>query len=84
MRIFIFSLKKRRKTVDFHEHLCYSKLGAAEKRQAVWPPAHVRGRFLPPDLRKGGLTMVTYADLIQIGILIVGIISLFIQAYKKK
>ena len=55
MRTFIFSLKKRRKTVGFHEHLCYSQLGAAEKRQAVWPPAHVRGRFLPPDLRKGGL-----------------------------
>lgn len=33
---------------------------------------------------KGGLTMVTYSDLIQTGILIVGIISLFIQANKKK
>ena len=33
---------------------------------------------------KGGLTMVTYSDLIQIGILIVEIISLVIQAYKKK
>ena len=28
--------------------------------------------------------MVTYSDLIQTGILIVGIISLFIQANKKK
>ena len=28
--------------------------------------------------------MVTYPDLIQIGILIVGIISLFIQVYDKK
>lgn len=28
--------------------------------------------------------MVTYSDLIQIGILIVGICGLFIQAYKKK
>ena len=28
--------------------------------------------------------MVTYSDLIQVGILIVGIISLFFQANKKK
>ena len=28
--------------------------------------------------------MVTYSDLIQIGILIVGIFSLFLQVYKKK
>lgn len=28
--------------------------------------------------------MVTYSDLIQIGILIVGICSLFIQVHKKK
>ena len=38
----------------------------------------------PPDLTKGGLTMVTYSDLIQTGILIVAIIALFIQANKKK
>ena len=30
------------------------------------------------------MQMVTYSDLIQIGILVVGIISLFIQASKKK
>lgn len=34
--------------------------------------------------RKEGCHMVTYSDLIQIGILIVGIISLFISANKKK
>jgi len=28
--------------------------------------------------------MITYSDLIQIGILVVGIIGLFIQANKKK
>nr|DAS59003.1 MAG TPA: hypothetical protein [Caudoviricetes sp.] len=40
---------------------------------------------MPPDLyRKGGLTMVTYSDLIQTGILVVAIIALFIQANKKK
>ena len=42
------------------------------------------GASLPPDLTKGGLTMVTYSDLIQTGILIVGIIALFLQANKKK
>ena len=35
-------------------------------------------------LRKGGCLMVSHSDLIQIGILIVGIINLYIQANKKK
>nr|DAT47674.1 MAG TPA: Membrane MotB of proton-channel complex MotA/MotB [Caudoviricetes sp.] len=41
---------------------------------------------MPPDLHRkgGGLTMVTYSDLIQTGILVVAIIALFIQANKKK
>ena len=34
--------------------------------------------------RKGGCQMITYSDLIQIGILVVGIIGLFISANKKK
>ncbi len=37
-----------------------------------------------PDERKGAVLMVTYSDLIQIGILIVGIIGLVLQAIKKK
>ncbi len=42
------------------------------------------GSFLPSDPRRGGLPMmVTYADIIQLGILIVGIIALFQQAKKK-
>lgn len=39
--------------------------------------------FCPLTLRKGGCPMVTYSELIQLGILIVGIIGLFIQAKKK-
>ena len=40
--------------------------------------------FCPPAFTKEeGCPMVTYSDLIQIGILIVGIISLFIQIKKK-
>ena len=43
------------------------------------------GSFLSPDPAKGGLPMmVTYSDLIQIGILIVGIIGLFIVTNRKK
>ena len=38
---------------------------------------------MPPDVRKGVLLMVTYSDLIQIGILIVGIIGLVLQVKKK-
>ena len=48
-------------------------------------PLLSQGRFLAPlILRKGGCQMVTYSDLIQTGILIVGIIALFLQANKKK
>jgi len=43
-----------------------------------------RGRFCPLILGKGGCPMVTYSDLIQTGILIVGIIGLFFAANKKK
>lgn len=42
------------------------------------------GQLLPSDLcERGAAHMVTYAELIQIGILIVGIISLFMQVKKK-
>jgi hypothetical protein len=48
-------------------------------------PLHPGGDFLPLPQRRGGEAMtVTYSDLIQIGILIVGVIGLFIQATKKK
>ena len=44
------------------------------------------GALLAPliFIERGGLTMVTYSDLIQTGILVVAIIALFIQANKKK
>ena len=48
-------------------------------------PLTKSGALLGPlILRKGGCQMVTYSDLIQTGILIVGIIALFMQANKKK
>ena len=49
--------------------------------------AKTEGSFLSSDLTRGGLPMVTYSDLIQVGILIVGICSLIVQIirlYKKK
>ncbi len=39
---------------------------------------------MPPDERKGAVLMVTYSELIQLGILIVSIISLVIQVVKKE
>ena len=53
--------------------------GAAEK---CGQPSS-EGSFSPSRYRKEGLPMVTYTDLIQIGILIVGIVGLFLQAKKK-
>ena len=44
----------------------------------------IGGSFCAPAFQRGGVRMVTYSDLIQIGILIVGIISLFIAANNKK
>ena len=38
---------------------------------------------MPSDYRKGGCPMVTYPDLIQVGLLVVGIIGLFFMAKKK-
>ena len=72
------------KSVVFWQFLCYAVPGATDKRQAVCPPALSGALLGPLILRKGGCQMVTYSDLIQTGILIVGIIALFLQANKKK
>lgn len=61
----------------------YIAIGAVDSATGGWFPG-LTGALLVPRFSKGGLPMVTYADLIQIGILIVGIISLIIQANKKK
>ena len=42
------------------------------------------GTFLPSDHTKGGLPMVTYADMFSYSLVIIGIIGLFIAANKKK
>ena len=62
----------------------YAERGAADKRQAVCSPASTGALLVPRSLRKGGCPMVTYSDLIQTGILVIGIIALFLQANKTK
>ena len=53
--------------------------------KAALPLLFFGGYKSPPDERKEGDTMyVTYADLIQIGILIVALANLFYQIYKGK
>ena len=63
-------------------------LGVVDKRQAVVPSGPTlcgQGRFLvlltasPDCIGKEDLAMVTFSDLIQTGILIVGIIGLVLQ-----
>lgn len=68
--------------LDFCRMVCYADRGATNNGRRL---ALSRGGsfFCPLTLRKGGCPMVTYSELIQLGILIVGIIGLFIQAKKK-
>ena len=59
-------------------------LGVVDKRQAVVPSGPTlcgQGRFFgsPDCIGKEDLAMVTFSDLIQTGILIVGIIGLVLQ-----
>ena len=73
--------------VDFMAGLCYHTNKQRQVSGAVGPhylPRNDR-RAASYDIPSGkeGCPMVTYSELIQLGILIVGIISLFIQANKK-
>ena len=48
-------------------------------------PSRQRAASLPSDLTKGGACpMVTYSELFQYSLVIIGIIGLFIAANKKK
>lgn len=61
--------------------MCYSDCGATSNGRRLAP---FRGQLLPLIGRKGVLLMVTYSDLIQIGILIVGIIGIFMMYKNQK
>ena len=47
-------------------------------------PSDTFGGANPPDERKEGDTMVTYSDLVQIGILIVALVGLIYEIIKDK
>ena len=75
-------------TVAIYDKLWYCHTGATDKRQVGgFPPRFAEGKTSFCALRhieRGLRQMVTYSDMIQLGILIVGIISLFIQVNNKK
>ena len=64
----------------FCRKLCYSLFGAASngRRLALF----YGGSFFAPD-SKGGDDMVTYAELFQYTLVLIGIVALIIQAKKK-
>ena len=64
----------------FSTYLCYD--GGKALPVYGGQPSSSEGSFAL-RLSKGGLPMVTYSDLIQVGILIVGILGLVFQAKKK-
>ena len=49
-----------------------------------WPLFTGAASLSPDSFERGGCPMVTYSDLIQIGILVVGIIGLFLMVQNKK
>lgn len=61
--------------------MCYSDCGATSNGRRFAP---LSGQLLPLIERKGELLMVTYSDLIQIGILIVGIVGIFMMYKNQK
>ena len=61
----------------------YSWVLSVDGKRCV-PLFRLGGASLSPDPAKGGLTMVTYSDLIQIGLLIVDLLSLLVLLNQAK
>lgn len=59
-----------------------SCLWRCQQTAGGWP-LHPGGDFLPPPVRGGG-AMVTYSDLFQFCLVVIGIIGLVLQITKKK
>ena len=79
---FLVAAQILQSSLAFCHSLCYAVDGATSNGRRSAPI--IGGSFCAPAFQRGGVRMVTYSDLIQIGILIVGIISLFIAANNKK
>lgn len=79
---FLVAVQILQSSLAFCHSLCYAVDGATSNGRRSAPI--IGGSFCAPTFQRGGVRMVTYSDLIQIGILIVGIISLFIAANNKK
>ena len=74
--------------VAYFEGLCYAVSAIQRARscwsQAVGPPFFDGGEhFFAPILWEGGDDMVTYAELFQYTLVLIGIVSLAIQLWKK-
>ena len=62
--------------------LCYDDFGAAPWQAAG--PLRQGAASCPLIERKGGCPVITYSDLFQFCLVIIGVCSLFLQARKKK
>ena len=49
-----------------------------------WPRFAEASHFFAPGLAKGGERMVTYAELFQYTLVLIGLVALIIQSTKKK
>ena len=74
----------RVKIGDYTNPKIYDILYVREAPELGGYPFVLRRDYSPSVLTKGGMSMVTYAELIQFCIFIVGLVSLCYQIFKDK
>ena len=79
---FLVAAQILQSSLAFCHSLCYAVDGATSNGRRSAPI--IGGSFCAPTFQRGGVRMVTYSDLIQIGILIVGIIGIFMMYKNQK
>ena len=79
---FLVAAQILQSSLAFCHSLCYAVDGATSNGRRSAPI--IGGSFCAPAFQRGGVQMVTYSDLIQIGILIVGIIGIFMMYKNQK
>ena len=79
---FLVAAQILQSSLAFCHSLCYAVDGATSNGRRSAPI--IGGSFCAPAFQRGGVRMVTYSDLIQIGILIVGIIGIFMMYKNQK